>query len=53
MNRRTLGFTLIEMMVVLSVVALLASVAIPMAEIGVRRTKEESLRTSLRQIRTN
>jgi general secretion pathway protein G len=51
MNRRTLGFTLIEMMVVLSVVALLASVAIPMAEIGVRRTKEESLRTSLRQIR--
>jgi general secretion pathway protein G len=45
------GFTLVEMMVVLTVVALLASVAIPMAEIGVRRTKEESLKQSLRQIR--
>jgi general secretion pathway protein G len=45
------GFTLIEMMVVLSIVALLATVAIPMAEIAVRRTKEEELKTALRQIR--
>jgi general secretion pathway protein G len=50
-KHKILGFTLIEMMVVLSVVALLATVAIPMAEISVRRTKEEELKTALRQIR--
>ena len=46
------GFTLIEMMVTVAVLAILASVALPMAEVTAQRNKEQDLRLALRQIRT-
>lgn len=48
---RCLGFTLIELIVVVIIIAVLASVAIPMAETTIKREKEIQLRRSLRTIR--
>lgn len=46
------GFTLIEMVVTVAIVGLLASVALPLAELTVKRGKEHELRLALREIRT-
>lgn len=46
------GFTLIEMMVTVAIVSLLASVALPLAEVSVKRSQEHELRLALREIRT-
>jgi len=46
------GFTLIELMVVVTIMAILASAAMPLQEMVVKREKEQALRTALRQIRT-
>jgi general secretion pathway protein G len=46
------GFTLIEMVIAAAIVALLATVALPLAEVTVQRNREADLRRSLRELRT-
>jgi general secretion pathway protein G len=48
---RTSGFTLIELVVTVAIVAVLASVALPLNELIVQRGKEQDLRRSLREVR--
>lgn len=51
MIKRFKGFTLIELIVTVSIVAILATVAMPMLQMTVQRSKETELRANLRQIR--
>ena len=45
------GFTLLELIVVIGIIAVLASVSIPMVEVTIKRQKELTLRRNLRIIR--
>ena len=45
------GFTLIEMLVVLTLMALVATAALPLARVSIQRQKEAELRTALRSVR--
>ncbi|MFM9836305.1 MAG: type II secretion system protein [Methylophilaceae bacterium] len=45
------GFTLIELVVSLAILALIATMAAPMGEVIVQRNKEQDLRKSLRLVR--
>jgi len=49
--KRAAGFTLVELVITVTIVALLASVALPLSELAVQRSREADLRGALREIR--
>jgi len=51
-RRETLGFTLIELMIVLSIIAILLAVAIPTYSRSIVASRERALRSDLTQLRT-
>ena len=52
LKKRLFGFTLIEMLITVALIALLTSISFPLISISVKRTQERELRESLWQIRT-
>lgn len=46
------GFSLIELLVVVAMVSVLASIGLPLAELAHKRTQEEELRQAVREIRS-
>ena len=50
-NRRRLGFTLVEVLIVVTVIAIMAMLVIPRIMAAQRRAKETQLRGNLKQLR--
>jgi general secretion pathway protein G len=51
-RRRRLGFTLVELMVVMAIVTILVSIAVPLYQRAVLRAKESVLRSNLFTLRS-
>src|SRR5438105_15843614 len=51
MRNRTSGFTLIELVITVTVLAILTLAAIPMVQVSVKRQKEQQLHEALRTMR--
>lgn len=52
MSRRRFGFTLVELMIVMAIIAILMSVAIPIYSRSITRAKESVLKNNLFTMRT-
>lgn len=50
MNREA-GFTFVELMVTLAIMAILVTVAVPLVQVSVQREREQELRSALMEIR--
>ena len=51
-KRRVLGFTLVEMMIVMAIIAVLMSIAVPIYTRSITRSKESVLKNNLFTLRT-